>query len=32
VLRLGGDPYLALLDLETMSDAELAQMLRSSRL
>ena len=32
VLRLEGDPYLALLDLETMSDAELAQMLRSSRL
>jgi hypothetical protein len=32
VLRLAGDPYAALLGLETMSDAELAQMLRSSRL
>jgi hypothetical protein len=32
VLRLAGDPYLALLGLESMSDAELAQMLRSSRL
>ncbi len=32
VLRLAGDPYLALLGLEAMSDAELAQMLRSSRL
>ena len=32
VLRLAGDPYVALLELEAMSDAELAQMLRSSRL
>lgn len=32
VLRLGGDPYLALLDLEAASDDALAQMLRSSRL
>lgn len=32
VLRLGGDPYVALLDLEAASDDALAQMLRSSRL
>ena len=32
VLRLEGDPYFALLELETMPDAAIAQMLRSSRL
>jgi hypothetical protein len=32
VLRLDGDPYVALLDLEAASDDALAQMLRSSRL
>lgn len=32
VLRLTGDPYLALLDLEVVSDEALSQMLRSRRL
>jgi hypothetical protein len=32
ILGLDGDPYLALLDLEAVSDDTLAQMLRSRRL